>query len=195
MIRRSFLFLFFGALVASHLCGQSAKTIRTYGIKMKTEVVKIYEGELELARYIEEIEFYNEEGDWVEKKEYDEGGELKSLKKRVYDNGELIEEIEMDPDGSKIKAAKPPSYEHRRFAYEKGDLISEEVLDEAGKVLKTIEYRYNKFGDLEEVMENDAKGNVLVTERTEYDDRGLKVKEIILYGDGRIKKEKSFIYE
>jgi len=182
-------------LIAANTFGQSSKTIRTYGIKKKTEVVIVFGDDVELARYVEEIELYNDEGDWVEKREYDEGGNLKSHKERIYEKDEVVEEIEIDANGSGMKAAKPPSFERRQFKYDRGDLIQEISLDRDGKTLKITEYRYNKFGDLEEKIEKDKSGNILETERTEYDERGLKVKETVFNEKEKKILEKLFVYE
>lgn len=190
-----FLFTVVLILGFSTVMAQSSKTIRTYGIKVKREVVTIYEEGEEMASYVEEIEKYNQEGDWVEKRIYDEGGKLKSLRERVYEKDEVVEEIEIDLDGSGIREAKPPSYDRRQFVYDRGDLILEKRLNEDGKVIKLVEYRYNKFGDQETKTEKDGEDEILEVEKTEYDDRGLKVKETLYNGDNERVKEKLFIYE
>ena len=184
--------LIFGFLT---LTAQSSKTIRTYGIKGKKEVVTVYRNGEEMASYVEEIEKYNEEGDWIEKKMFDSGGGLKSYRKRIYEKNEVVEEIEIDPDGAGIKEAKPPSYDRRQYVYDRGDLILEKRLNENGDVVRLIEYEYNKFGDRETKTEKDGEGVILEIEKTEYDDRGLKIKEILFNGNQEKVKEKLFIYE
>jgi hypothetical protein len=174
---------------------QSAKTIRTYGIERKVETaVKYHKGE-EVARFIEEIEVYNKEGDWVEKYLFDSAGELKSEEYRVYENGEVVDETSIDHNGSRAKEAKPPSYERVLFVYDKDDLLEEEEVDQTGKTIRKKKYLYNKFGDVEETTLTDSEGNLVEKELTEYDNRGLKIKETVYQGNGKIKSEKIFSYE
>ncbi len=175
--------------------GQSSKTIRTYGIEKKTETVVIYRKGIEVARYTEEVELYNAEGDWVEKLTYASGGELKLHEKRIYDGNDVIDETTIDLNGSGIKNAKPPSFERVQYAYEKGDVVSEKKLSEEGEVLEQKEFVYNKLGDLIEVTTKDGNGEIVKRETTEYDKRGLKIKERVVDASGAILKEKIFIYE
>jgi hypothetical protein len=174
---------------------QSAKTIRTYGIIKKTETVVKYHDSLEVARYVEEVEMYNAEGDWVEKYTYASGGDLKLHQKRVYDGDEVIDEIAIDLNGSGIKTAKPPSFERVLYTYEKGDLILKKTVSEDGEVIEQKEFVYNKLGDLMEVTTKESEGAVVKRETTEYDNRGLKIKERVVDSAGAILKEKIFIYE
>lgn len=174
---------------------QSAKTIRTYGIVKKTEtVVKYYDG-AEVSRYVEEIELYNEEGDWVEKFIYGSGGDLKLHQKRVYDGDEVIDETSIDLNGSSIKEAKAPSFERVLYAYDKGDLAKQSKLSENGDLLEQKEFMYNKLGDLVEVITTDGNGTLIERETTEYNDKGLKTKEHLADASGVTLKEKLFVYE
>ncbi|MCZ4410195.1 hypothetical protein O3Q51_15340 [Cryomorphaceae bacterium 1068] len=175
--------------------GQSSKTIRTYGIEKKTETLIIYNNGIEVARYTEEVEMYNSEGDWVEKLTYSSGGELKLHQKRTYDGDDVIDETTIDLNGSGIKNAKPPSFERIQYVYEKGEVVLEKKLSQNGEVLEQKESVYNKLGDLIEVTTKDGKGSVLKRETTEYDNRGLKIKESITDSSGAILKEKIFVYE
>jgi hypothetical protein len=175
--------------------GQSSKTIRTYGIEKKTETLIIYSNGIEVARYTEEVEMYNSEGDWVEKLLYSSGGELKLHQKRTYDGDEVIDETTIDLNGSGIKNAKPPSFERIQYAYDKGELILEKELSRNGEVLEQKEYSYNKLGDLIKVTTKDEDGSIVKTETIEYDNRGLKIKESETDSAGVILKEKIFVYE
>jgi hypothetical protein len=175
--------------------GQSSKTIRTYGITKKTETVVKYYNDLEVARYVEEVERYNAEGDWIEKFTYASGGELKLHEKRVYENDEVVDEITIDANGSGMKSAEPPSFERVLYTYEKGDVVLEKRVSEGGKVIDEKEFVYNKLGDLIEVSTKGSEGAVVKRETTEYDNRGLKIKERVVDSAGAILKEKIFIYE
>jgi hypothetical protein len=175
--------------------GQSSKTIRTYGITKKTETVVKYDNDLEVARYVEEVERYNAEGDWIEKLTYASGGELKLHEKRVYENDEVVDEITIDANGSGMKGAEPPSFERVLYTYEKGDVVLEKRVSEGGKVIDEKEFVYNKLGDLVEVNTKDSDGALVKREATEYDHRGLKIKERVVDSAGAISKEKIFIYE
>lgn len=193
-MRRAVLFfiLFLGV---SSVFGQSSKTLRTYGITKKTETEVKYSGGLEVARYIEEIEIYNGEGDWVEKFTYDSGGELKLLEKRVYEKDEIIDETTIDLNGSSMKSAKPPSFERALYTYEKGDVVLERFLSKEGDVVEQKEFVYNKLGDLVEAITKASGGEVMERETTEYDNRGLKIREQVFDSDGTLLKEKLFKYE
>jgi len=175
--------------------GQSSKTIRTYGITKKTETVIKYDDTKEIARYVEEIEHYNKEGDWVEKFTYSSGGELKLHEIRVYEKDEVVDETVIDINGSNMKAAEPPSYERMLYTYDKGDLMLEKEVDRDGNVLKVKEYEYNKLGDLIEVKTKDGKDRIVERETTEYDNRGLKMKESVFDESGKLIEEKIFVYE
>lgn len=178
-----------------NVSGQSSKTIRTYGITKKTETVVKYKGDLEIARYIEEIEFYNAEGDWVEKFTYASGGELKLHEKRTYEDNEVIEEITIDANGSGIKEAKPPSYERVQYVYEKDDLMSETHLSEDGEVVERKDFVYNNLGDLVEEITKDAAGNLVERETIEYNNRGLKVVKRTFDMSDVLLEEKIYAYE
>jgi hypothetical protein len=174
---------------------QSSKTIRTYGIVKKTETVVKYHHGQEVARFVEEIEHYNAEGDWIEKFTYSSGGELKLHEKRVYDDGEVVDETKIDLNGSSMKAAEPPSFERIISTYDKDDLLNKKEVDREGNVIELKEYQYNKLGDLTEVTTKNAEGEVIESERTEYDNRGLKTKESKYDGSGNLTEEKIFVYE
>ncbi|HKK39751.1 MAG TPA: hypothetical protein VJ949_10065 [Cryomorphaceae bacterium] len=187
--------LIFSLLVAGFSFGQSSKIIRTYGIKKKTETIVKYDGETEVARYVDEVEIYNDEGDWVEKLTYSSGGELKLHEKRVYEDDEVIDETTIDLNGSGIKSAEPPAFERVLFTYEKGDLVLEKSVSADGEIIEQKEFTYNKLGDLTEVVTKSGNGEVLERETTEYDNRGLKVLERVFDSKGAILKEKIFQYE
>ncbi|MFT4770740.1 MAG: hypothetical protein ACI9CP_001288 [Cryomorphaceae bacterium] len=174
---------------------QSSKTIRTFGILKKTETVVKYHSQFEVARYVEEVELYNTEGDWVEKFTYASGGELKLHQKRIYDGDEIIDETAIDLNGSGMKAAKPPSFDRLLYTYERGDLVVEKRVSEGGKVIDKKEFVYNKLGDLVRVTTKDGDGAVVKREAIEYDHRGLKIKESVVDSAGAILKEKTFVYE
>ena len=177
------------------LYGQSSKTIRTYGISKKTETVVIYHDGLEVSRYVEEIEHYNAEGDWIEKFIFTSGGEVKLHQKRVYQDNEIIDETTVDLNGSGMKEAEAPSFERTQYTYTKGDIIKETKVSEEGDVIEQKELVYNKLGDLVEVSESDGNGVLVRRELTEYNDKGLKVKERVVDSAGVIVKEKLFAYE
>jgi len=187
--------LIFSLLVAGFSFGQSSKIIRTYGIKKKTETIVKYDGETEVARYVDEVEIYNDEGDWVEKLTYSSGGELKLHEKRVYEDDEVIDETTIDLNGSGIKSAEPPAFERVLFTYEKGDLVLEKSVSADGEIIEQKEFTYNKLGDLTEVVTKSGNGEVLERETTEYDNRGLKVLVRVCDSKGAILKEKIFQYE
>jgi len=192
---RLFFLLTLLILSAGFAFGQSSKTIRTYGITKKTETVIAYSGDIEAARYVEEVEVYNADGEWVEKLTYSSGGELKLREKRVYEDDEVVDETTIDLNGSGIKEAKPPSFERILSTYEKGDLILEKSVSEKGLILEQKEFRYNKLGDLTELTTKNGKGELIEREVIEYNDKGLKVLERVFDSEGAILKEKIFQYE
>lgn len=187
--------LIFSFLIAECACGQSSKIIRTYGIKKKTETIVKFDRDVEVARYVDEVEIYNDEGDWVEKLTYSSGGELKLHEKRIYDNDEVIDETTIDLNGSGMKDAEPPGFKRTLFVYEKGEVVLEKSVSEDGEIIEQKEFTYNKLGDLTEVVTKNGDGEVLEREITEYDNRGLKVLERVFDSKGVVSKEKIFQYE
>ncbi len=174
---------------------QSAKTIRTYGITTKKEKVEVYfEGEM-ISSYIQEIERYNKEGDWVLKMVFGPSGQPKLIRERVYDKDELIEESNRDVNGASMKEAQPPSFEKILFEYEKGEVVKETILDDNEQILEVITYEYNSLGDLILISTANSEGAVIEEERIEYDDRGLKIKESRYDENQTLIREKLFLYE
>ncbi|MGB6037079.1 MAG: hypothetical protein WBG42_12475 [Cryomorphaceae bacterium] len=179
----------------SAVFGQSSKTIRTYGISKKTETVIKYRGGVEVSRYIDEVEHYNAEGDWIEKLTYSSGGELKLHQKRIYEDNEVVEEITIDLNGSSMKKAEPPSFERMQYAYVKDEVVMETKISEDGKKLEQKEMIYNKLGDLVEVTITDENGSLIARELTDYNNKGLKTRERLVDSEGVVVKEKIFVYE
>lgn len=187
-----FILMLFGFMTVS---GQSSKTIRTYGITKKTETVVKYRDGVEVARFTEEVEHYNAEGDWVEKFIFSAGGELKLYQKRVYENDEVVDEVTEDLNGSGMKEARPPSFERVQYVYDKDDVVMETKISEDGKKLEQKEMVYNKLGDLVEVIATDGDGALITRELTEYNNKGLKTRERLVDSAGAVLKEKIFVYE
>lgn len=174
---------------------QSAKTIRTYGIEKKTETVIIYLEGKEVSRYLEEVEIYNEEGEWAEKITYSAGGSPKLHEKRLYKDDEIVDETIIDLNGSGIKEARPPGFDRTLYTYKKGDIMAEQKVDEKGATIWKKSYSYNKLGDLIEVVETGSNDELLTRETIDYDERGLKSKEQLIGASGSLLEEKIFTYE
>ncbi|MCH2213616.1 MAG: hypothetical protein MK086_00450 [Flavobacteriales bacterium] len=193
MIRSSLLLCLF-SFVFLVSTGQSKK-VKTYGVTKRTETAVEYKDGEEVSRFTKEVRFYDKDGWWIEKTIYTSSGEKKSEEKRTFDNGDLIEEIKVDYDGSEAKDAEPPSFKSKTYQYHRGDLIVERFLSKKGQTKKEKRYNYNDFGDEVEVGTFDATGILIKKLEIEYDKRGFKVREVTSDASGKVLKEKLYSYE
>ena len=113
---------------------QGSKTIREKKISTKTvQEYFIEEGFDEPV--VESIETYNEEGDVVEIKEFNKGGDVKKWEKFVYnEDGDLVEEIFLDEKGKVTLTEKN--------IYVDGLRIEKHYLNPKGKLVKKKVYQY-----------------------------------------------------
>lgn len=192
MIRSLLLFLLI--FVVSITSAQSKK-VKTYGVTKRTETVVDYKEGKESSRYTKEVRTYDKNGRWIEKVGYSSTGEKKSEVKRVYEGDELVDEMEVDYDGSPAKEAGPPSFKRKAYQYHRGDLVVERFLTKKGDTKKEKRYKYNEFGDEVEIGTYDSKGTLVKNLEIEYDKRGFKTREVTSDGSGSILKEKLYLYE
>ncbi|MEM6831080.1 MAG: hypothetical protein AAF551_11250 [Bacteroidota bacterium] len=174
--------------------GQSKK-VKTYGITKRTEIAVEYKDGEEVTRFTKEVRSYDKAGRWIEKIVYTSSGEQKSEDRRIFDGGDLIEEIEVDYDGSEAKDEEPPSFKRKTYQYHRGDLIVERFLSKKGQTKKEKRYKYNDFGDEVEIGTYDGTGMLTKKLEIEYDKRGFKVREATSDASGNVLKEKLYTYE
>ena len=113
---------------------QSGKTIREKKISSTT----VYEYFIEEGYdepVVESVEKYNEEGDVLELKEFNKGGEVRRWEKYVYnEDGDLVEEIFLDEKGKVTLTEKN--------VYADGLRIEKHYLNPKGKLIKKKVYKY-----------------------------------------------------
>lgn len=178
------------------------KERRTYGIKKMTETTVKYKDGLEVERYISDVEFYNEDGEWIKKVDYLPDGKIKRIEKRKYEKvdwfgeKEVVEEIVDEPlDRGVDKTNRDPEYKKEVYTYEKGEVVREDEYNREGELTGWKIFEYNGYGDLLEEREYKSDGSLDELERYTYDKRGLPLKRERLKESGEIKQEKIYTYE
>lgn len=175
------------------LSAQSKKALRTFGITYKVETVIEFDADgREKDRYVEEEEYYNADGEWIRKLQYDKDGDLKNEERRTFDKGNIVDYTEIDYNGSK---KKDPYFKRRTYTFHKGKITSETDLNREGEVVEKRVYTYNKYGDVIEEIETDENGELKKREVSEYDNRGLKMVETTFDEKGVMEEKKVYRYE
>ncbi len=185
------LLLFLSATLAY---GQSKKKLRTYGITQKTESIIKYEGGVAVEEYISELERFDENGEWIERVDYQKDGDIKRRELRKYVKGIVVEEIDDEPL-EKEWTEKTPDYKHEVFVYDKEELLEVHELNRKGEIKEKKVYEYNKYGDLITETTTGKEGELLEVETYSYDDKGLKTEKKTLNGKGELIEIKSYSYE
>lgn len=178
------------------------KERRTYGIKKMTETTVKYKDGVEEERYVSDVEFYNEDGEWIEKIDYLPDGRIKRIEKRKFakvdwfGEKEVVEEIVDEPlDRGVDKTKRDPDYKKEVYTYEKGHVVREDEYNREGELTGWKIFEYNGYGDLLEEREYKSDGSLDETEKYTYDKRGLPLKRQRIKGSGEIKQEKIYSYE
>ncbi|HNW50138.1 MAG TPA: hypothetical protein PKH79_03590 [Prolixibacteraceae bacterium] len=117
------------------LHGQDKKEVIEKGIQVKRNYeTDIANGEKEAS--LEKEEYYNFRGDLVEIKEYDNSGKgITSWFKYKYDNqGELIEELELNAKGEQKERAE--------YKYENGLKTEKLIYDSKNRLSKKKTFKY-----------------------------------------------------
>jgi len=113
---------------------QSKKTIRTKNISTQT-VQEYFIEEGFKDPVVESIETYNEEGDVLEIKIFNKGGEIKQWEKYTYnEDGDVVEEVYLDARGRITRTEKN--------IYEDGLRVEKQFFDQKGKLVKKKVYEY-----------------------------------------------------
>lgn len=124
------LLLFMGTTLSA----QSKKTIRTKHISTQT-VHEYFIEEGFKDPVVESIESYNENGDVLEIKVFNKGGEIKKWEKYAYnEDGEVVEEVFLDARGRVTSTEKN--------IYEDGLRVEKQYFDPKGKLYKKKVYEY-----------------------------------------------------
>ncbi|MGV3631640.1 MAG: hypothetical protein ACO1O6_10545 [Bacteroidota bacterium] len=176
-----FLFTF---LFVLPVFAQSSGKIKKYGIVSSTAVTVDASGK----EKTESIERYDSKGNLIYIEEYNKKGVLKEKAEYTYDKkGLLTEEITYDEKGQREEIILitydldlPVKYTHN---------------DPQGKLLKTIEVKYNGFEEKTQEMTYDASGKPVQTETFEYDSKGLKTKKTTVNASGQLIESKIYTYE
>lgn len=190
---RSVLTIFMCVAFVATTSGQSKRALRTFGIGYKKETVIEFnkEGE-EKARYLDEEEYYNSDGQWIRKLVYSKSGDLKNEEIRKFHKGEIVDYTEIDYNGSK---AKDPYFERFTYEFHKGKLMVETEYDKDGNVVEWDEYTYNKLGDVIKRVRYKADGTIDETTEYTYDRRGLEIEKSTFDDKGRLREKSISVYE
>ncbi len=178
------------------------KERRTYGIDKMTETTVNFKDGEEEERYVSDVEFYNRDGEWIEKVDYLPDGRIKRIEKRKYAKtnwfGEkkVVEEIVDEPlDRGVEKTKLEPEYKKEVYTYEKGELVREDTYNRDGELTGWKTFEYNGYGDLVVEREYKSDGSLDGTEKYFYDKRGLLLKRQETKGSMEVKQEKIYTYE
>lgn len=113
---------------------QSKKTIREKNISTQT-VQEYFIEEGYKDPVVESIENYNEDGDLLEIKVFNKGGEIKRWEKFAYnEDGDMVEEVFMDARGRVTRTEKN--------IYEDGLRVEKQYFNQKGKLYKKKVYEY-----------------------------------------------------
>ena len=173
--------------------GQSKRALRTFGITYKKEsIIEYNKSGDEKARYVDEEEYYNADGDWVRKLVYTKSGNLKNEEIRKFHDGEIVDYTEIDYNGSK---EKEPYFERYTYKFNRGKLVERKEYDKEGKVIESDAYSYNKLGDIIKRTTLDGDGNVDETVVYTYDHRGLEIEKSTYDAEGVLREKSVSEYE
>ena len=113
---------------------QSKKTIREKNISAQT-VQEYFIEEGYKDPVVESIEKYNEDGDLLEIKVFNKGGEIKKWEKYAYNgDGDVVEEVFMDARGRVDRTEKN--------IYKDGLRVEKQYFNQKGKLYKKKVYEY-----------------------------------------------------
>ncbi len=120
--------------VSVALSAQGTKTIREKKISSRTvDEYFIEEGYDEPM--VESVERYNEDGDLLELKEFNKGGEVTTWEKYKYnDDRDVVEEAFLNEKGKVIRTEKS--------IYKDGLRVEKQFFNEKGKLYKKKVYKY-----------------------------------------------------
>ena len=181
-------------LSVSFAYGQSKKKLRTYGITQKTESITTFEDGIAADPYVSELERYDEDGEWIERIDYQKDGDIKRREIRKYVDGNVVEEIDDEPQ-EKEWTEKTPDYKHELFVYDKEELLEVHELNRKGEVKEKKLFEYNKYGDLIKETTTGKDGEILEVETYLYDNKGFKIEKKTRNSRGELVETKTYTYE
>lgn len=174
---------------------QSKKSLRTYSITKKTETVLKYKNGKAQDPYVSEVEVFDKNGEWIERIDFDKDGSIKKREVRKYNKRLLVEEIQDKPQ-EKEWTETTPSYKQRVYTFnKKADLMEEKDLSRKGEVKRKRVYTYNKYGDRMTRTTTDKHGEVESIDNYTYDKKGFREERRTLNGAGELLEVKSYTYE
>lgn len=187
-------FFFLGMTMVAN--AQSKKMLRTYGITKRTTTTEKFNDNNEaLPSFVSQIERYDKNGEWVEKIDYQENGEIKKHEKRSYHNRLLIDES-VDRPQEKEWTEKTPSYDRRIYVYnKKRQLIEDRDVSRKENIKQRREYLYNKYGDVIERKVFDKTNELRYTDFYSYDKKGFRTKRKRVSANGKTLEIRTYAYE
>lgn len=153
-------FLFFFIIVYINAQSQSRKDLREAGIRSRIETVEENKKGIRLS-YTESIEYYDENGNLIEVKEWDEKGDTRRHETFQYSEGnKLIRKAEINAVTEKEKNIILYTYDN------KDRLIKEEYQNAKGVKDEIIEFEYD--GKFKTKKTKIKKGNVVEIKYYQY---------------------------
>ncbi len=163
---------------------QGSGKIKKYGIVSSTAVIVDDSGK----QKTESIERYDSKGRLIYIEEYNKKGVLKEKAEYKYDKkGLLIEEVNYDEKGQRKEVIL--------IGYELQLPVKYMHTDAYGKLVKTIEVKYNGFKEKTQEITYDPAGKVIQTSTFEYDNKGLRTKKTTTDASGQVIESKIYTYE
>jgi hypothetical protein len=193
-MRRSAFILSIAFFAINTCFAQSKKLVRTYGIEKCIEQTTKYSDGVADTSYISEYEVFNKDGKWIEKIDLYKDGQIKKRERRVLDGDLVLEEITEEP-AKEGESEDKSDYKHRRYTYDKTDLIKIEKLNREGSVTETTQIIYNKYGDEEEEIVTNSEGSIKERVLYTYDDKGFKTLKSVFNGEDQLVETKRYVYE
>lgn len=141
------------ALSIPGVSAQSKKELKEQGIRERREETRKTSKGVTVT-YLESVEKYDANGNTIEKTEYDEKGDVQSIRQYTYnDKGKLEKEISLDP------LSRNPRHSVTYTYSEDDRLIKEMEYNKKGELERTVEYTYENNLKREKKV-TDAKGKV-----------------------------------
>lgn len=181
-------------LVATRTDAQSRKQAKEYKIKSTTETTTIFENGKESATYKSSYKAFDKDGNVIEEVDYNKDGSTRKRVRSKYTGKEKSEEI-VENNKSPKDNSEDPKYSRTTWKHNSnGDKIEETQYDQTGNIIQRTTCTYNAKGEKLMELTMDASGKIIRKELYVYNAKGLKTEKKIYGPNDTLLKVVTYTY-
>jgi hypothetical protein len=168
-------------LFTAKVGAQSRKQAKEYKIKSTTETTTLFENGKEGVTYKSSYKAFDKDGNVIEEVDYNKDGSTRKRVRTKYAGKEKSEEI-VENNKSAKDNSEDPKYSRTTWKHNgNGDKVEETQYDQAGNIIQRTTFTYNSKGEKLMELTMDASGKIIRKEIYVYNAKGLKTEKKI-YG-------------